>query len=70
MKKQTDPAASAWLTRQEIAKHLNVSLRQVDYLTEEGVIPFVRVGRRAKRFHRETVDRALLKRQQGGNGKD
>jgi excisionase family DNA binding protein len=68
MSKQTDPASDVWLTRAQIAKHLNVSLRQIDYLTEEGVLPFVLFGRRTKRYHRESIDRLLLERQKRANG--
>ena len=32
MSKETDPAASVWLNRKQLAKHLNLSQRKIDYL--------------------------------------
>jgi excisionase family DNA binding protein len=34
-----------WKTRQEIAKWLRVSVRTVDYWTEDGTLPALRKGR-------------------------
>jgi excisionase family DNA binding protein len=70
MSMSKDSVASVWLNRKQLAKHLNLSLRTIDYMTKAGEIPFVPFGRRAKRFHRPTIDGILLERQQRGNGKD
>jgi excisionase family DNA binding protein len=66
MTKEIDRASDVWLTRKQLAQHLNLSLRTIDYLTTSGEIPYVNFGRRAKRFHRETIDSLLLKRQVHG----
>ncbi len=41
MSTQKDPA-SPWLTRQELAKYLKLSLRKVDYMTAAGELPLRR----------------------------
>jgi hypothetical protein len=70
MSRQTNAVSDVWLTRTKLARHLNLSVRQVDYMTVNGELPCVLFGTRTKRYHRESIDRLLLERQVGGNGKD
>jgi excisionase family DNA binding protein len=67
---QKDINNQTWLTRKEIAEHLKLSLRQIDYMTAEGQLPFTLIGARTKRYHKPTIDELLLGQQQGGNSND
>ncbi|NBV24658.1 MAG: DNA-binding protein [Proteobacteria bacterium] len=58
----TTPATSpvqtpdAYLTKQQLARRLNVSLRTVDNLVARRALPFVRLGGKLIRFPKVAVD--------------
>jgi excisionase family DNA binding protein len=66
MSTQKNLNSHTWLTRREVAAYLKLSVRQIDYMTEAGTLPFALIGTRTKRYHRETIDSLLLKRQMSG----
>ncbi len=45
------------LKRKEVADMYRVPLRTVDYWASTGQIPFSRLGKRAVRFDRDTLDK-------------
>jgi len=47
------------LTKPEVAERLQVTLRTVDSWMAEGVIPFIRIGRKAIRFDWNEVMEAI-----------
>ena len=51
------------LTRKEIAKHLKIPVRTIDYLVNTGQIPFSRIGQRMVRFQRSRIDEYLKQRE-------
>ena len=51
-----------YLTRAQLAQHLNRSTRYVDRLREEGKIPYYRVTGRTILFKLEDVERLLAER--------
>ena len=70
MSTSKDPASLIWLNRKELAQHLNLSLRKIDYMVSDGEIPHVNIGR-SIRFHRPSIDELLLsKMERRVNGKD
>jgi hypothetical protein len=56
---------AVWLTRDELALYLNVSVKTVDDMTRDGMLPVSEFktsptsNRPMKRYRRETVDRWL-----------
>lgn len=50
------PQADAYLTKQQLAQRLNVSLRTVDNLIARRAIPFVRLSGKLIRFPKAVVD--------------
>jgi excisionase family DNA binding protein len=55
-------AAQHMMTKKDVANYLKVSLRTVDNLTAKGYLPYIRLGSRAVRFNRATVEEALKAR--------
>jgi excisionase family DNA binding protein len=51
------------LTRKEIAKHLKIPVRTIDYLVNTGQIPFSRIGQRTVRFQKSRIDEYLKQRE-------
>ncbi|MDA7521245.1 excisionase family DNA-binding protein [Verrucomicrobia bacterium] len=47
---------SEYLTKQELANYLRVSLRTIDNFISRRTVPFVRLGGRMVRFPRTLVD--------------
>ena len=47
------------LTKEAVAKHLQVSTRTIDRLITIGALPVVRLGRRIVRFRRQALNSAL-----------
>jgi len=61
MSTKKELASHTWLTRKELAAHLKLSVRKIDYMTAAGELPCIAFGR-AKRFHRPTIDEICLKK--------
>jgi excisionase family DNA binding protein len=57
----TLPAGVKYVTRQELARVLKVSLRTVDRMIADQAIPFLRLGK-VIRFRLEDVERQLAER--------
>lgn len=55
----------AWVKKKEIAEHLGISLRTVNYWMRRGELPYVRMGR-AIRFKISLIDETLRRRTRGG----
>ena len=55
------PAAGSWLTAEQAARHVGLSLRAFYSAVERGQVPASRLGRRL-RFHRSGLDRLLLRK--------
>lgn len=56
---------SDFLTKQELAAHLRVSVRFVEKLVAARKIPICRIARRCVRFSRQRVERALSRYEVG-----
>jgi excisionase family DNA binding protein len=54
------------LTRREIALRYGISLRHLDYLIRDGIIPSVRLGKRCLRIPVEAADKVVRDLQTGG----
>jgi len=52
---------STILTKNEVAKYLQISERQIDYLRQAGELPYVKIGR-SVRFRLEDVEEFLKRR--------
>jgi len=52
----SQPDASRWLTAEDVADYLGVSIRTVRSWTAAGVIPHIRLPGRLVRFDRSAVD--------------
>ena len=48
-----------YLTKPELAKHLQISVRQLEKLVDARKIPITRLGRRCVRFNIQSVNQAL-----------
>lgn len=66
-KKQTETGGKQDLmTKEAVANYWQVSIRTLDGLVANGVLPAIRLGHRTVRFRREAVDAALAKLEAGG----
>jgi len=51
--------SEGWVSKKELAKHFNISLRTVDNWIKKGLIPHIRMGSRRLRFKLSEVDEAI-----------
>lgn len=65
METDSTPFTHLLTSRRDYARRIGVSLRQLDYLVADGIIPVVRLGRRCVRIPVEQADAAILKNSTG-----
>lgn len=53
--------SSQYLTKQQVARYLNVSVRTVDSLMRARKLPFIKLTRKLVRFRRQDVDEYLAR---------
>lgn len=59
-------SSAVYITRRQAALRYSISVRKLDYLIEDGVIPVIRLSKRCLRIPVAKADEALAKLQTGG----
>lgn len=62
---QFDSASALYADARILAKRYGVSLRQIQKMADRGELPFVKIGRRCKRFHLAACDQYFADRLEG-----
>lgn len=55
-----------YINREQAAKRYSISIRKLDYLIEDGVIPAARLGKRCLRIPVERADAIIARLETGG----
>lgn len=55
-----------WMTTNQVAEYLSLSVSQVYNLTSNGYLPYYKLGGRMNRFLKEEIDEFIKNREGGG----